>query len=84
MDTIVAEVQGVAGDDRCVILLSYEDQLKDMFQNMNLGLHRRFDFDNSFRFENFNQKQLMEILDLMMQQDQLPATPNALRVASEV
>lgn len=32
IDTIVAEVQGVAGDDRCVLLLGYEDQMCEMFQ----------------------------------------------------
>jgi hypothetical protein len=32
IDTIVAEVQGTPGDDRCVLLLGYEDQMKEMFQ----------------------------------------------------
>ena len=32
IDTIVAEVQGVPGDDRCVLLLGYESQMRDMFQ----------------------------------------------------
>jgi hypothetical protein len=32
IDTIVAEVQSVAGDDRCVLLLGYEAQMREMFQ----------------------------------------------------
>jgi hypothetical protein len=32
IDTIVAEVQSVAGDDRCVLLLGYETQMGEMFQ----------------------------------------------------
>lgn len=32
IDTIVAEVQSVPGDDRCVLLLGYKDQIVEMFQ----------------------------------------------------
>jgi hypothetical protein len=32
IDTIVAEVQNVPGDDRCVLLLGYEKQMQDMFE----------------------------------------------------
>lgn len=32
IDTIVAEVQSVPGEDRCVLLLGYKDQMEDMFQ----------------------------------------------------
>ena len=32
VDTIVAEVQSVPGEDRCVLLLGYKDQMMDMFQ----------------------------------------------------
>ena len=31
IDTIVAEVQNVPGDDRCVLLLGYEQQMIEMF-----------------------------------------------------
>ena len=37
IDTIVAEIQSVPGEDRCVLLLGYRDQMMDMFQvNLNL------------------------------------------------
>ena len=32
IDTIVAEVQNVPGEDRCVLLLGYKDQMIEMFQ----------------------------------------------------
>ena len=32
IDTIVAEVQSVPGEDRCVLLLGYKDQMEEMFQ----------------------------------------------------
>lgn len=41
VDTIVAEVQSVPGEDRCVLLLGYEDEMRAMFQNVNPGLSRR-------------------------------------------
>ena len=41
IDTMVAEVQSVPGEDRCVLLLGYEDEIRTMFQNVNSGLSRR-------------------------------------------
>lgn len=32
IDTIVAEVQSTAGEDRCVLLLGYKEQMEEMFQ----------------------------------------------------
>jgi len=32
IDTIVAEVQSIAGEDRCVLLLGYKVQMEEMFQ----------------------------------------------------
>jgi len=32
IDTIVAEVQSTPGEDRCVLLLGYRDQMFEMFQ----------------------------------------------------
>jgi hypothetical protein len=62
IDTIVAEVQSVPGEDRCVLLLGYEDQMIDMFQNVNPGLTRRFQLSDAFRFEDFSDAELQEIL----------------------
>lgn len=32
IDTIVAEIQSVPGEDRCVLLLGYKAQMEEMFQ----------------------------------------------------
>lgn len=32
IDTIVAEIQSVPGEDRCVLLLGYKEQMQEMFQ----------------------------------------------------
>lgn len=32
IDTIVAEIQSVPGEDRCVLLLGYEGKMREMFQ----------------------------------------------------
>ena len=39
IDTIVAEVQSTPGEDRCVLLLGYKDQMEEMFQVCLLWLH---------------------------------------------
>ena len=66
IDTIVAEVQSVPGEDRCVLLLGYELQMAEMFQNANQGLTRRFPPSDAFRFEDFSDPELQEILKLKL------------------
>jgi hypothetical protein len=84
IDTIVAEVQGAPGEDRCILLLGYTDQIKEMFQKVNPGLKRRFAFDSPFRFENFSLDQLMDILKLKLRHQDQTASDEALSVAREV
>ena len=83
IDTIVAEVQGTLGEDRCIIFVGYEDRIKNMFHYANPGLSRRFPIENPFRFENFSIPQLEEILKLKMKEQDLHASEKALQVASE-
>ncbi|OCL11175.1 P-loop containing nucleoside triphosphate hydrolase protein [Glonium stellatum] len=84
LDTLVAEVQSVPGDDRCVILLGYEDKLQAMFENANQGLHGRFVADNPFRFEDFSLAQLQRILEGKMHEKHLHHAPGALEAAADV
>lgn len=84
IDTLVAEVQGVPGEDRCIILLGYEDKLEELFENANPGLSRRFPIKNPFRFEDFNLDQLEQILLLKLDEQELGATDEALDVAREI
>lgn len=84
IDTIVAEVQGVIGEDRCIILIGYEDKLRNMFDHVNPGLSRRFPIDNPFRFENFTVPELEEIMNLQMKEQDLSASEEALPVVREL
>ena len=84
LDTIVAEVQGLAGDDRCILMLGYEDRLRTMFKNANPGLARRFALEDPFIFQDYNLPQLNEILHQKLKEQDLKATPEALTVASGV
>ncbi|KAL3444997.1 hypothetical protein BJX65DRAFT_297291 [Aspergillus insuetus] len=84
VDTIVAEVQSVPGDNRCVLLLGYEEQMNKMFQNINPGLSRRFPMDAAFVFEDFSDDELGQILDLKLRQQGFKASAQARKVALEV
>ncbi|KAI0085776.1 P-loop containing nucleoside triphosphate hydrolase protein [Irpex rosettiformis] len=84
IDTIVAEVQSVPGEDRCVLLLGYEPQIREMFQNVNPGLSRRFAIEDAFRFEDFSEAELLDILNLKLKQQDLDASADAKVVAIDV
>lgn len=84
IDTIVAEVQSVPGDDRCVLLLGYKEQMEEMFQNVNPGLTRRFPLDSAFTFEDFSDAELDAIFDLKLKQQGFAATDQAKKAASDM
>ncbi|KAK6992252.1 P-loop containing nucleoside triphosphate hydrolase protein [Favolaschia claudopus] len=84
IDTIVAEIQSVPGEDRCVLLLGYEDKMMEMFQNVNPGLSRRFNVESAFQFEDFNDAELLQILELKLKSQHLNATEAGKRTAIEV
>lgn len=83
IDTIVAEVQSTLGEDRCVLLLGYKEQMETMFQNVNPGLSRRFAIEDAFTFQDFTNGQLRQILELKLKQQDLDATEDAKDVACE-
>jgi hypothetical protein len=62
VDTIVAKVQGVPGDDRCVLLLGYADQMQEMLRKANPGLARRFQLADAWEFVNYSDEQLLHIM----------------------
>ncbi|KAK4228087.1 putative AAA family ATPase [Podospora fimiseda] len=84
IDTIVAEVQSVPGDDRCVLLLGYKDQMEKMFQNVNPGLSRRFPIASGFNFEDFSDEELLQIFHLKLKQQAYEVTPQGAEVAMEM
>ncbi|KAF1730681.1 Protein CbxX, plasmid [Beauveria bassiana] len=81
VDTIVANVHSTAGEDRCILLLGYRDQMEEMLQNVNPGLSRRFPLSSAFTFEDFNQMELRSILDLKLKQQGFRVTDEAKKVA---
>lgn len=83
INAIVAEIQRLPGDDRCILLLGYEDKMKAMFQRVNPGLSRRFRLEDAFYFEDFATSQMGEIVQLQLKQQQLEASPEALSVAMD-
>ncbi|OKL58227.1 hypothetical protein UA08_06552 [Talaromyces atroroseus] len=84
VDTIVAEVQSTPGEDRCVLLLGYKDQMQKMFQNVNPGLSRRFPIDHAFQFEDFTEDELDKILTLKLKQQGFGITEQGRRVVLEM
>jgi hypothetical protein len=84
IDTIVSEVQNVPGDDRCVLLLGYKEQMEDMMQKVNPGLARRFPIDSGFLFEDFTDAEMATIFDAKLKVQAFIATPKARSVALEM
>lgn len=84
LDTLVAEVSGQPGEDRCVILCGYESQMRDMYQNGNPGLARRFPLDTAFVFPDFSLEALGKILDSKAEKLKTPMTTKAREVAMEM
>lgn len=84
IDTIVAEVQSVPGDDRCVLLLGYKEQMENMLHNANPGLERRFPITEAFHFEDFTIVELMQVLDLKLKQQGFSASKDALGCVTEM
>lgn len=84
LDTLVADVTGAPGEDRCVILCGYPDHMKEMYANTNPGLARRFPLDTAFMFQDFDAEKLGEILDLKLSKEKLLVTEKAREVAMDV
>ncbi|KAK3320409.1 P-loop containing nucleoside triphosphate hydrolase protein [Cercophora scortea] len=84
IDTIVAEVQSVPGEDRCVLLLGYADQMETMFQHVNPGLARRFPIASGFVFDDFSDDELRKIFALKIKQQGYQATGQATDVAMDM
>lgn len=62
VDTLVAKVQGVPGDDRCVLLLGYQEQMEDFMRCANPGLARRFQLSNAWVFQDYGDEDLLHIM----------------------
>ncbi|PNS16705.1 NFX1-type zinc finger-containing protein 1 [Sphaceloma murrayae] len=77
IDTIVSEVHSEPGEDRAVLLLGYREQMEEMLRKVNPGLRRRFPVENAFVFQDFQDDELLAILEHKLSQQGLDATDNA-------
>lgn len=84
IDTLVAEIQNTPGEDRCVLLLGYTEQMESMMNTCNPGFARRFRLGDAFKFEDFDDQALRQVLDLKLKKQGLEATEDAKKVAIEV
>jgi len=84
IDTLVAEVQSTPGENRCVLMLGYKDEMEHMLQSVNPGLSRRFPISSAFIFEDFDNSELRLILDLKLNNQGYRATDQSKRVALDV
>ena len=83
IDTLVAEIQSVPGDDRCVLLLGYRDEMETMLRNANPGLARRFPISEAFHFQDFTDDELADVVRLKLKQQSYVASANAMQCISE-
>lgn len=81
IDTLVSRVQGFAGEDRCVLLLGYKRQMEDFVRNANPGLQRRFQLENAFVFEDYDDDALFRILMRMAQSRGRPVSFDVAKTA---
>ena len=58
----MSRVQGDAGADRCVLLLGYRAQMERFIRRGNPGLARRFQLENAFEFDDYDDQALLRIL----------------------
>lgn len=76
LDTLVEKVQGQPSDDIAVLLLGYEEQMLDMIRKQNPGLTRRFPKDQAFYFDDYDDDELLDILDLNARRSEVKLTTN--------
>ncbi|KAF4992624.1 hypothetical protein FGRMN_7025 [Fusarium graminum] len=84
IDTLVANVSGSPGEDRCVILCGYADKMERMFLKSNPGLERRFPLESALRFASYSDDELHQILEQKMERDGISASKEAHKVARDV
>ncbi|KAH6854557.1 P-loop containing nucleoside triphosphate hydrolase protein [Chaetomium sp. MPI-CAGE-AT-0009] len=84
IDTLVSRIHNRPGKDRSVILIGYADKMEELFQKCNPGLKRLFPLEAAFRFHDYDDKQLNEILRIKTDEEETTASDKAMDVAAEV
>ena len=83
LDTLVANVSADP-EDRCILLLGYEHEMGQLFNNSNPGLQRRFPRETALRFETYSEDELCQIMDLKAGECGLEMTEEAKAVSRRV
>ena len=71
VDTLVEKVQNAPGEDRCVFLLGYREQMEEMLRDANPGLARRFPISAAFEFADYSDDELFQILSAAIERKSL-------------
>ncbi|KAF4782612.1 stage V sporulation protein K [Colletotrichum scovillei] len=83
LDTIVANVSAEP-EDRCIILVGYDHEMGQLFNNSNPGLQRRFPKDTALRFDAYSEDELCQIMDLEVDKSGLQMSKDAAAVSRQV
>ena len=85
LDTIVGEMSNAPGENICVILCGYKEDMEKLLRGKaNDGLLRRFPFENAFVFEEFDLNMLDLVLEQKMRKDGVKMTDEAKRKAMDI
>ena len=82
VNTIVAECQNTAKENRCVILVGYKQNMEKLLK-ANDGLPRRFPMEDAFIFEQFDEQQLRLVLTETLRRKEARMTDEAYETAME-
>ncbi|KAK1497388.1 hypothetical protein CCUS01_13175 [Colletotrichum cuscutae] len=83
LDTIVANVSAEP-EDRCIILVGYDHEMGQLFNNSNPGLQRRFPKETALRFDTYSEDELCQIMDLSVEKSGLEMSKDAAAVSRQV
>eukprot|EP00899_Mesostigma_viride_P022516 jgi/Mesvir1/3449/Mv11943-RA.1 len=83
IDTIVAKVPNVPGEDLAVLMLGYQAQMEEFLTKANPGLARMFALKDAFVFEGYMDDELLMILNDLLAKKGLQADFHAKRAAVE-
>ncbi|KAJ0385862.1 hypothetical protein COL922a_005567 [Colletotrichum nupharicola] len=83
LDTIVANVLADP-ENRCIILVGYDYEMGQLFNNCNPGLQRRFPKETALHFDPYSEDELCQIMGLKAEQCDLKMTQDARAVSRQV
>ncbi|KAI1108453.1 P-loop containing nucleoside triphosphate hydrolase protein [Nemania sp. NC0429] len=84
LNTLVANISGSPGEDQCVILSGYADEMEKLFLDSNPGLQRRFPLEDTIKLSAYNNSQLFKILQDKMAADNTLISDHGLKAAYEL